>query len=291
VPFFDLFLPVSEFAASTLLKLSVDRERIRVVSVFNRVDEMGATIPDPGRVDALRKESHRKVLSVARVTAQKGQRHILEVARCYKEQYGNGIRFYFVGRFEPDGYYAELKELVQKLDLADVVEFVGSVDRPQLRAYYEAADVFLCLSDSESFCVPVIEAQYFKVPVITHACMAIPETLGDGGVLMPELDYTAIATTVSRVIEDTGLRGDLVRRGLENVQRFSRERTAKSFLAALDSGLRLEPTNKTIRHHLLSLAGKIVHTARRCFLMISDQYRYQAVWHVALQRLAHLQFG
>jgi hypothetical protein len=50
-------------------------------------------------------------------------------------------------------------------------------------------------------------------------------------------------------------------------------------------------TIKTIRHHLLNLAGKIVHTARRCFLMISDQYRYQMVWHVAMQRLAHLQFG
>ena len=50
-------------------------------------------------------------------------------------------------------------------------------------------------------------------------------------------------------------------------------------------------TIKTIRHHLLNLAGKIVHTARRCFLMISDQYRYQAVWHFAIQRLAHLQFG
>ena len=50
-------------------------------------------------------------------------------------------------------------------------------------------------------------------------------------------------------------------------------------------------TIKTLRHHLLNLAGKIVHTARRCFLMISDQYRYQAVWHVAMQRLAHLQFG
>ena len=50
-------------------------------------------------------------------------------------------------------------------------------------------------------------------------------------------------------------------------------------------------TSKTLRHHLLNLAGKIVHTARRCFLMISDQYRYQAVWHVAMQHLAHLQFG
>lgn len=50
-------------------------------------------------------------------------------------------------------------------------------------------------------------------------------------------------------------------------------------------------TIKTIRHHLLNLAGKIVHTARRCFLMLSDQYRYQAVWRYAIDRLAHLQFG
>jgi hypothetical protein len=52
-----------------------------------------------------------------------------------------------------------------------------------------------------------------------------------------------------------------------------------------------QATIKTIRHHLLNLAGKIVHTARRCFLMLSDRYRYQAVWRLAIGRLAHLQFG
>jgi hypothetical protein len=52
-----------------------------------------------------------------------------------------------------------------------------------------------------------------------------------------------------------------------------------------------QATIKTIRHHLLNLAGKIIHTARRCFLMISDHYRYQAVWRFAIGRLAHLQFG
>ena len=50
-------------------------------------------------------------------------------------------------------------------------------------------------------------------------------------------------------------------------------------------------TIQTIPHHLLNLAGKIVHTARRCFLMISDRYRYQAVWCFAIRQLAHLQFG
>jgi hypothetical protein len=50
-------------------------------------------------------------------------------------------------------------------------------------------------------------------------------------------------------------------------------------------------TIRTIRHPLLNLAGKIVHTAHRWFLMLSDQYRYQAVWRFAINCLAHLQFG
>src|SRR5262245_3049058 len=50
-------------------------------------------------------------------------------------------------------------------------------------------------------------------------------------------------------------------------------------------------TIKTIRLPLLNLAGKLVHTARRVLLVISDHYRYQAVWRFAIGRLAHLQFG
>jgi hypothetical protein len=50
-------------------------------------------------------------------------------------------------------------------------------------------------------------------------------------------------------------------------------------------------TLKTLRHHLLNLAGKLVHTARQVFLVISDSYRYQTVWQFAMQRLTHLQFG
>src|SRR5262245_18985604 len=50
-------------------------------------------------------------------------------------------------------------------------------------------------------------------------------------------------------------------------------------------------TIKAMPHHLLNLAGKIVHTARRCFLMISERYRYQVVWRVAIKHLVHLQFG
>lgn len=50
-------------------------------------------------------------------------------------------------------------------------------------------------------------------------------------------------------------------------------------------------TIKTLRHHLLNLAGKIVRTARRCFLVLSESCRYQLVWQFAMKRLAALQFA
>jgi len=67
-------------------------------------------------------------------------------------------------------------------------------------------------------------------------------------------------------------------------------------LAAWFKRLVLPPTYhrttiKTLRYHLLNLAGKIVHTARRCFLVISDCYRYQSVWQFAIKRLASLRFA
>lgn len=48
-------------------------------------------------------------------------------------------------------------------------------------------------------------------------------------------------------------------------------------------------TLKTIRHQLLNVAGKIVHSARQFFLVLSDEYRYQEVWRFALNQLAKLQ--
>src|SRR5262245_12439189 len=45
-----------------------------------------------------------------------------------------------------------------------------------------------------------------------------------------------------------------------------------------------------VRHQLLNLAGRIVHTARRCFLLLSECSRYRSIWPFALKRLAILQF-
>jgi hypothetical protein len=52
-----------------------------------------------------------------------------------------------------------------------------------------------------------------------------------------------------------------------------------------------QSTIKTIRHHLLNLAGKVVHTGRRWYLVISEEYKYQEVWKQAIKKLAALSFA
>ena len=63
------------------------------------------------------------------------------------------------------------------------VHFTGHVSDAELSAYYEVADLFLCASAHEGFCVPIMEAFYKQVPVVAYAATAVPATMDGAGVL------------------------------------------------------------------------------------------------------------
>jgi hypothetical protein len=87
------------------------------------------------------------------------------------------------------------------------VEFVGAVRQDELNAYYAVARAFLCLSDHEGFCIPLLEAMAHDVPVVAYAAGAVPETLDGAGVLVREKNYDLIAET------SPGHRGRTLARG------------------------------------------------------------------------------
>ena len=64
----------------------------------------------------------------------------------------------------------------------------GWLTAEQLAAYYRRADVFVTMSEHEGVCVPLLEAMSFEVPVVARAFGAIPETMGDAGLLLPAED-------------------------------------------------------------------------------------------------------
>ncbi len=94
------------------------------------------------------------------------------------------------------------------------VHVMGSVDDEVLAAMFRRAMAFVTASEHEGFCVPLLEAMAFDVPVVARACAAIPETVGDAGLLLPPwAGSELIGEAIARVIDDSALRDDLVARG------------------------------------------------------------------------------
>ncbi len=107
----------------------------------------------------------------------------------------------------------------QKLGLSDVA-FLGSVSQEELNAAYRSASVFLCMSEHEGFCIPLIESMVHDVPIVAYAAGAVPETLDGAGVLFGEKDFPAVAEMMGRVVSDTTLRAAIIRGQRERLRRY-----------------------------------------------------------------------
>ena len=73
------------------------------------------------------------------------------------------------------------------------MHLVGHVSNEELVAYYELADVFVCASEHEGFCVPLVESFHMGVPVLAYAATAVPSTMDGAGVLYTDKDPMHVA--------------------------------------------------------------------------------------------------
>jgi glycosyltransferase involved in cell wall biosynthesis len=108
-------------------------------------------------------------------------------------------------------YYALLRTKCHELALRNVV-FAGSVPQAELNAYYRSAGAFLCMSDHEGFCIPLIEAMAHDVPVVAFAAGAVPETLDGAGILVREKDFPSVAEMVVAAARNREFRAALLAR-------------------------------------------------------------------------------
>jgi glycosyltransferase involved in cell wall biosynthesis len=159
--------------------------------------------------------------------------------------------YYFYRRLDPDSrlivvgsavdteaYLAGCQKLCAELGLLDHVVFAGSVSQQELCTYYRLASAYLCLSEHEGFCVPLLEAMHFDVPVIAYAAAGVPGTMGEAGLLLQEKDFPAIAELAHRAVHDPALRASVVA-------------GQRARLRAFDA----EAIGATLREHLETLAG------------------------------------
>jgi len=151
------------------------------------------------------------VLFVGRIIPNKRIEDLIDVFAVYQRHVEPRSRLLLVGDYRGhERYYDRLQERVRKLG-ADEVVFTGHVDDDDLRACYADGDVFLCLSEHEGYCVPLLEAMAFGLPVIAYDAGAVAETLRGGGILLREKRPEVVAELIGRVQEDAALRSAVLR--------------------------------------------------------------------------------
>ncbi|HEX6381102.1 MAG TPA: glycosyltransferase, partial [Acidimicrobiia bacterium] len=159
--------------------------------------------PDTATLTRLRRRAESggaQWLFVGRVAANKCQHDIVAAFAAYRQLFDPRARLSIVGGRTLLLYARALERLADELGVADAVDFTDNLKFPQLLAHYRAADVFVCASDHEGFCVPLLEAMHHRLPVVAYASTAVPETLGGGGLLLGTKAPTTVAAAVHRVL-------------------------------------------------------------------------------------------
>ena len=126
--------------------------------------------------------------------------------------------------------YEEIFARVEALGLQGDVLFPGFVADEDLPALYNLAEAFVLPSLYEGFGLPPLEAMACGTPVVTSNVSSLPEVVGDAGLMVEPADVESLAVAIERVLEDGGLRREMVQRGLARAKEFTWERAARRLL-------------------------------------------------------------
>jgi len=152
------------------------------------------------------------LLFVGRLAPNKRQEHLLEAFAHYLTM-DQQARLILVGyRQINDPYYSHLLNSIEKLGLTRHVMLTGQVNNAQLLAFYRTAHLLWSMSEHEGFCVPLVEAMWFDIPILAYKSSAVPETLGEAGLMFTSKDDLAMVAALAKIIvQDETLRSKVIK--------------------------------------------------------------------------------
>jgi len=232
-PHCELAVAVSHFNEQELLDAGY-----RHTAVVPLLIDMtaSATSPDQGlasRLAAGKAAGGSELLYVGKISPHKAPHDLVKMLSVYRRLYDPAARLRLVGSPLGAHYGPALDAFVHDLGLDDAVTVTGSVSPAELEAYWQAADVYVSASEHEGFGVPLVEAMGHGVPVVAYGAAAVPETVGDAGLVLSSKEPLRFAAAVARAAGDAALRTHLVAAGRQRVDELAPGRTAARFLELL----------------------------------------------------------
>ncbi|MBN1878488.1 glycosyltransferase [bacterium] len=224
----------SEYNASILRELGY--KNVHVLPIIVELNRLNRT---PDAVFSRQWNSTQFTWSfIGRLSPNKCHQDIIRAFAFFKRYLHPHSRLIFIGENRNCWRYTQaMQKLVRTLRTGDV-HFTGMIDDSELVAAYMASDVFVCMSEHEGFCVPLLEAMHFDVPVIAYDAGAIRETLGGAGLLLRSKHPAEIAELVDVIRTNPLFREAIIRGQRDRLNQFhSLDLTGRvqELLAGIDS--------------------------------------------------------
>lgn len=206
---FTSYIAASNFNKSDMINMGYNEKDIEVIPIIVPFDDYKQT-PDAKMVEKL-SDGITNIVFVGRIAPNKKHEDIIRAFAYYKENVNPDSRLILVGSSNPSGmYYNDILGYIDALGVKDVV-FPGHISFAEILAIYKTADVFLCMSEHEGFCVPLVEAMTFDVPVIAYDACAVPETLGGSGVVVDDKDPVFLSKVINEVVTNKDMRESIIK--------------------------------------------------------------------------------
>ena len=229
----EMALAVSAYNAQELEQLGYADVRLSPLPID--IATLHAVQPDPGATAELDALDGPVILFVGQLLPHKRPDLLLQAYHVLSTYLMPEAHLVLLGPARLERYGRALTAFATEMNLHRA-RIPGWLSVEQLAAHYRRADVFVTMSEHEGVCVPLLEAMSFDVPVVARAYGAIPETMGDAGLLLPaDASASLVAEALAEVITHATLGGELVRRGRRRVQQFDTDAAHAVFLGHLAS--------------------------------------------------------
>jgi len=229
---FDYFLSCSDFNNRELVnEFDIDKNKTFILAPFHNVEEWEDIQEDEEFKKQLQSEG-KAFLMVGRLSPNKNHQLLLKGFADYVYNYDRRSVLHIVGKVGPSSYYKELVGLVNTLNIGkNVILYTDGISDAKLKSLYNYSDIFIMTSKHEGFCVPIVEAMYFGLPIVSSKETALRDTVGKNGVLLDELSDINLSEALKITLK---YKENLSKISKEGYSRYSFDKTKSEFNTIID---------------------------------------------------------
>jgi glycosyltransferase involved in cell wall biosynthesis len=189
--------------------------------------------PDRDLVRELKRDGYENIIFIGRGVPNKRIEDLLCFFYYLKLCCKRKIRLVHIGSYIGfERYQMYVEAIGKKLGLKDFV-MKGAISQNELAAYYKMAKLFMCMSEHEGFCIPLLESMAYSVPVMAYASSAIPETMKGAGVLFLDKNWHLLAEMASLILQDERIRSSIIEKENQRWQLYKEMPVEKLWKTAL----------------------------------------------------------